>query len=259
MLFGEGDVNGTVTPSDVVLQCTCTVDLDLTKVVRRRKGILKNGGSGGGGSSSQRSSLIDDARKQLSMGSLSSNSSADILDLSYDSGEGEPGQARVCKSSSSSSSNRNSAVLEVGGGGVGDHRSSVSSEAGDRNSFFLDGEFTAVALDGQLLCLEDDSLLLGPAYPPPPPPPSPPASQSDSLYTDTDISLFAKDAPLLDLPVPPLPPVPLPSSTTGVPLYPETLSPHYSAGCAISDPKNENLFDFEEAKQVLQQAANLLS
>ncbi|KAL8595259.1 hypothetical protein ACOMHN_043411 [Nucella lapillus] len=75
-------------PSSAEL-CACTPDL--TKVVRRRKGILKNGGG------SNRNSLIEDARKRLSMGSQSSNSSADILDLSYDSADGEQ---MVCKSRS---------------------------------------------------------------------------------------------------------------------------------------------------------------
>lgn len=106
--------------------CTCTVDMDLTKVVRRRKGILKNTGSSG-----NRSSLIDDARKRLSIGSLSSNSSADILDLSYDSGDGEQFTAR-CLSTSAATG----------------HRDDVSMEPGDRNSFSLEGEFTAFNLDG---------------------------------------------------------------------------------------------------------------
>ncbi|XP_046340332.2 NUAK family SNF1-like kinase 1 [Haliotis rufescens] len=54
--------------------CTCST----TKVVRRRKGILKKGGS-----------TMEDPRNRLSVGSLSSNSSADILDLSFDSADGE--------------------------------------------------------------------------------------------------------------------------------------------------------------------------
>lgn len=109
-----------------IAACTCTVDMDLTKVVRRRKGILKNTGSSG-----NRNSLIDDARKRLSIGSLSSNSSADILDLSYDSGDGEQFAAR-CLSTFA---------------GTGP-RDGVSLEPGDRNSFSLEGEFTALSLDG---------------------------------------------------------------------------------------------------------------
>lgn len=100
--------------------------MDLTKVVRRRKGILKNTGSSG-----NRNSLIDDARKRLSIGSLSSNSSADILDLSYDSGDGEQFAARC--------------LSTFAGTGPSD---GVSMEPGDRNSFSLEGEFTALSLDG---------------------------------------------------------------------------------------------------------------
>ncbi|XP_076447696.1 uncharacterized protein LOC143284666 [Babylonia areolata] len=103
--------------------CTCPVDLDLTKVVPRRKGILKN--------SANRNSLLDDTRKRLSVSSLSSNSSADILDLSYDSADGDLYLVR-CRSSSI---------------GAGSGRP-LSMEAGDRNSFCLDGEFTALSLEG---------------------------------------------------------------------------------------------------------------
>nr|KAG5699499.1 hypothetical protein BaRGS_020058 [Batillaria attramentaria] len=115
--------------------CTCTLDMDVSKVVRRRKGILKNGGGGGG---SARNSLIEDARKRLSMGSLSSNSSADILDLSYDSGDGEQMMMNMMSPSlpqypAMSPRNRGSLAL---------------MEAGDRSSFSLDGEFTALSLEG---------------------------------------------------------------------------------------------------------------
>lgn len=111
--------------------CTCTYDLDLTKVVRRRKGILKNPGAGGG-SNSARNSLIEDARKRLSLGSLSSNSSADILDLSYDSGDGEQMITTLPQYPAMSARSMGGLVLE----------------AGDRNSFSLDGEFTALSLEG---------------------------------------------------------------------------------------------------------------
>ncbi|KAL8569912.1 hypothetical protein ACOMHN_014132 [Nucella lapillus] len=122
-----------IPPLDAV--CTCTVDTDPTKVVRRRKGILKN--------SANRNSLLDDTRKRLSVSSLSSNSSMDFLDLSYDSCDGDVCLTR-CRSSST---------------GVGSSFS-LPMEAGDRNSFCLDGEFTALSLEG----------MAGGLYPAPPSP-----------------------------------------------------------------------------------------
>ena len=106
---------------------SCTADMNLTKVVRRHKGILKNTSSG---SSSNRNSLHDDALKRLSMGSLSSNSSADILDLSYDSGDDEHYVSR----------------FEPASTGPGYH-SSLPLEPGDHSSVSLEGDFMALNLE----------------------------------------------------------------------------------------------------------------
>lgn len=119
-------------------QCTCSFDPDPSKVVRRRKGILKTTAATGTGGAN-RGSLMEDARKRLSIGSLSSNSSADILDLSYDSGEGEQFLQQQYHYHHQRPRSRNSLVLEAAASDL---------QAGDRCSFSLEGEFTALSLDG---------------------------------------------------------------------------------------------------------------
>ncbi|KAK7102743.1 serine/threonine-protein kinase par-1-like [Littorina saxatilis] len=85
-------VTGSV--SDVIIpnaMCLCHVSYDVSKVVRRHKGILKNSASTTSNSSSTtKMSSLEEAGKRFSVGSVSSCSSADILDLSYDSGDCEP-------------------------------------------------------------------------------------------------------------------------------------------------------------------------
>ena len=162
---------GSSPPAGPPAECTCPLDMDPSKVVRRRRGILKNAGGGGGGGGN-RNSLLDDARKRLSVGSLSSNSSADILDLSYDSGDGDqfaktagvspsPSSSPPPSSPSPSSPSSPSSSSSTVGAGCSDP---VSSERGDRNSFSLEGEFTALHLEGMA-----GSLYAGPHQPPPAP------------------------------------------------------------------------------------------